>query len=203
MTKYKIVPALTSLSEEIQKLSSKMNEYQSNDVIKASDLLLDEEVFHQLIKLKERTDAQVKTADRNFTLAIVGEFKAGKSTFINALLKLKDGQRLSTEDSPDTACSILILNKEAGDSEACIVMKDGSRHKMSWEEAKNYTSQVYREKEPNKFRYNEIEEIEYYVDHILLNSFAINDLPGTGSNTILRIRKPQKLKSGRLMPSSG
>lgn len=181
MTKHKIVPALTSLSEEIERLSTKMSEYQNSDAIKASDLMLDEELFEQLINLKKRTDAQVKTADRKFTLAIVGEFKAGKSTFINALLKLKDGQRLSTEDSPDTACSILILNKEAGDSEACIVMKDGSRYDLSWEEAKNYTSQVYRDKEPNKFKYDDIEEIEYYVDNQLLDAIAINDLPGTGS----------------------
>lgn len=181
MTKYMIVPTLKSLSKEIEVLSSKLSDYQSSEAIKASDFMLDEELLHQLSNIKKKTDAQVKSADRKFTLAIVGEFKAGKSTLINALLGLKEGQRLSTQDSPDTACSVLILNKQEDDDEACIVMKDGSKQNVSWEEAKNLTSQVYRDKNPSKYRYDDIEEIEYYINNELLNVIAINDLPGTGS----------------------
>lgn len=181
MSKYQILPALRSLSKEIEVLSSYLKDYQSSDAVKTSDLILDEELFHQLSSTKRKTDAQVKSADRKFTLAIVGEFKAGKSTLINALLGLGTGQRLSTQDSPDTACSVLILNKEDNDLEACIVMKDGSRQNVSWDEAKHLTSQVYRDKNPSKYRYDDIEEIEYYVRNDLLKVIAINDLPGTGS----------------------
>lgn len=181
MSKYQIVPALKSLSQEIEVLSSNLKDYQYSDAVKASDLILDEELYHQLNNTKKKADAQVKSADRKFTLAIVGEFKAGKSTLINALLGLRAGQRLSTQDSPDTACSVLILNKEDNDLEACIVLKDGSRQNVSWEEAKYLTSQVYRDKNPSKYKYDDIEEIEYYVMNDLLKIIVINDLPGTGS----------------------
>jgi len=139
---------------------------------------IDEKPFESVLK------RQIETTQKQFTICFYGSFNSGKSTIINAVLKLKGAQRLSAEDSPDTAKSIRIQKKESlEDQEAKVVMKNGQTISKSWAEAKKFTSQVAinQSGQPGNAA-GEVEEVSYYIyDNPILNLCDVIDLPGTGS----------------------
>lgn len=126
---------------------------------------------------------QRMTADKKFTLTFIGMYNCGKSTIINSLLGLKGEERLSDKDSPDTAkCIRISLMNENTTKNARIIFEDESDEKISWEDAKKLTSQVYLDENPGlKSKAQKIVEVEYFVNNPLLNVCDIIDLPGTGT----------------------
>ena len=130
---------------------------------------------------------QINSSKNKFTIAIIGEVKAGKSTTLNTILGLQGEARLSSEFLPDTAKAIRIMKKEENQNyEAEIIFKKESgfaTEKMSWSEAKQYTSQVKLDSDRGLERKSkQIDEIRYYVDNDLLDSCNFLDLPGHGYN---------------------
>lgn len=128
---------------------------------------------------------QLKTAQNKFTIATIGEFKAGKSTTLNTILNLHGNNGLSCQFEPDTAKAIRIIRKlENQEYDAEIIFKEESgyqKEKLSWSEAKKYTSQVELNSNPSlKRKADAIDEVRYYVDSDLLNDCNFLDLPGTG-----------------------
>ena len=70
---------------------------------------------------------QINTSKNKFTIATVGEFKAGKSTTLNTILGLQGDARLSCEFLPDTAKAIRIMKKEENQEyEAEIIFDEES-----------------------------------------------------------------------------
>lgn len=128
---------------------------------------------------------QMKTAKNKFTIATIGEFKAGKSTTINTLLHLRGDAGLSCQFQPDTAKAIRILKKNENQSyEAEVLFLEGSGYaaeQMSWVEAKKFTSQVALNENPKlKRKADQIDEVRYYLDLDILDRCNFLDLPGTG-----------------------
>lgn len=137
-------------------------------------------------RIIDNIDAQIKTADSIFTIALVGTFKTGKSTIINSLLDLKGDARLSSEYEPDTAKSIRIAYRYDGFPEAEVDF--GGKYpteKLTWQEAKKYTSQVALNEATPEYRKKAeaIDEVRYFVDVPFLKICNILDLPGTGTGS--------------------
>lgn len=130
-------------------------------------------------------DQQIKNAQDKFTIATIGEFKAGKSTTLNTLLNLRGDKGLSCQFQPDTAKAIRILQKpDDQEYEAEIVFYEESglpSEYMTWSEAKKYTSQVELDENPSlKRKAEQIDEVRYYVNADILEKCNFLDLPGTG-----------------------
>lgn len=133
-----------------------------------------------------RIEKQVTSAESKFTIAFIGTFSTGKSTIINSLLDLKGDARLSNAYDPDTARCVRIIQKAGRNYEAEVDF--GGVYpveKLSWVEAKRYTSHVELEaaSEITRKRAKYITEVRYYVDSPLLELCNILDLPGTGSGS--------------------
>lgn len=133
-----------------------------------------------------RIEKQVTSAESKFTIAFIGTFSTGKSTIINSLLDLKGDARLSNAYDPDTARCVRIIQKAGRNYEAEVDF--GGVYpveKLSWVEAKRYTSHVELEaaSEITRKRAKYITEVRYYVDSPLLDLCNILDLPGTGSGS--------------------
>lgn len=145
------------------------------------DVGINKEDFHNAILKIEK---QIVSAENKFTIAFVGTFNTGKSTIINSLLGLKGEARLSNEDDPDTARCIKIVEKNGQTYEAEVDFGTYCNpEKLTWVEAKKYTSQVALDAEDEDFRKKAsmIKEVKYYVDSPLLRLCDILDLPGTGT----------------------
>lgn len=133
-----------------------------------------------------RIEKQVISADSKFTIAFVGTFSTGKSTIINSLLDLKGEARLSNDYDPDTARCVRIIQKAGRNYEAEIDFGEAyPTERISWSEAKKYTSHVVLESAPASMqeRAKYISEVRYYVDSPLLDLCNILDLPGTASGS--------------------
>ena len=170
-----LIPWLEGVVSDIEKSSVDLNE-------KLVDLKLNKIDFSKyILSLKQ----QIKTANNKFTMAFVGEFKSGKSTTINSLLGLSGDEGLSNCDDPDTAKCVRIMKKESGmDYEAELIFEPGTfkNEKLSWNDAKKYTSQVALDNDPSlKEKSSKIEEVRYYIDNDFLSVCNILDLPGTGA----------------------
>jgi predicted GTPase len=128
---------------------------------------------------------QISTAKNKFTMAFVGEYNSGKSTIINTLLDLDENEKLSSQDSPDTALSTRIMYKDNGlEYDAEIIYKPGTyeTERVDWETAKKYTSHVETEKDLSLAdKVAQIDEVRYYVHKDILSVCNILDLPGTGA----------------------
>lgn len=128
---------------------------------------------------------QIKTAQNEFTIAFVGEFKTGKSTIINTLLQLTGESRLSSEYKADTAKCIRLLYKGDSERSEARVLFEGepNMEDMTWREAKKYTSQVALDRDRAlREKADRIREVHYYLETPLLAAMNILDLPGTGSS---------------------
>ncbi|RPJ78474.1 MAG: hypothetical protein EHM20_03820 [Alphaproteobacteria bacterium] len=168
-----VIPYLEGLSSRI---TAKVEELK----LLRKDLELPNVNYESYIQTIQR---QKETANKNFTIAFVGMFNSGKSTVINGLLELKDDKGLSDNDSPDTAKSIrLSFKSQEQKCEAIIHFWDGTSEEHTWTEAKNFTSQVYLDEHSEfKTKAEKIIEVEYFVNHPILQVVDFLDLPGTGT----------------------
>lgn len=149
----------------------------------------------------ERLGRLAVAGGRPFTIALFGEFKVGKSTFINSLLGLTGGRALSSEVTPDTAACIRLTKAANRESEkATIILKDGSEIITTWEEARKYTSHVFLDEHPDyKRKAGQLLEVIYAVDAQFLDSMDLLDLPGVGT----REAKDDELTRERLLEAEG
>lgn len=148
----------------------------------ASSVLCDPEI--QAIKLppapaffsnltKQFRD-QARHATQRYTVLLLGEFNAGKSTFLNALLGLKGDERLLVGDEPLTAKPTRCTYRHPGDPAAkWIHFDDREEVKESWREALPAT--VERNEERT------VREVILFIDHPLLRATDFLDMPGTGA----------------------
>jgi len=168
-----IVPQLTRLQDTLEGLRRYLEE-----TSQAGELKIRVDLQH----LINQVEGQIRTAEREFTIAVVGEFKVGKSTLLNGLLGLTGEAALSAEDTPDTACSIMLRHRQPDLPEARLVFLDGSVVETTWAQAKRLTSQVYLDQHPaERGRAHQLREVEYFVASPLLAQAQLNDLPGVGS----------------------
>lgn len=183
MALYELIPTLKNLRQGAQHLAERINQVEQNKDLKSElpDFSL-RNAGTILQNLTHEIDGQINTAERPFTVAVVGEFKVGKSTFLNAFLGLHGEKALSAKDDHDTACSILIRGRNEGDPEARLVFEDGSHEDTTWERAIGFTSQVWLNANPaDAKKAAGLVEVEYFIAHPFLMNLQINDLPGTGS----------------------
>jgi GTPase SAR1 family protein len=115
-------------------------------------------------------DVVARMRDHRFTVAVVGEFKTGKSTFVNALLGV---DVVPTDVLPATAT----LNRITfGLTPAIeVVYKDGRRDKVAFDELSKY---VTKEHVTDDLLQRVDEVIIQYQAPYLLNNVDIVDTPG-------------------------
>lgn len=120
----------------------------------------------QLLKLKERLDKN------QLVLSVYGQFKRGKSTFINHLL----GESiLSTGIIPVTAVVTRIQYSTHPYAE--VYFEDSSVESISLETLKNYTDETY-----NTGNHLKVQAVTIgFPAEILKNNLMIVDTPGIGS----------------------
>lgn len=127
------------------------------------------------LEMTERADAlaaaKQKLQNHAFSVGIMGEFKRGKSTVINALL----GKEVLPADI--LPCSAT-LNQIKWDSRphAEVRFKDGSVKEVSIEELADYVTKLTEESEQNSA--NVDEAVVYYPCQFCQNGVKIIDTPG-------------------------
>ena len=177
-----VLPALAAQRDLIRGAAAAMDAALQDPQIRAAHPDLHVAGAGELRGLADEVDGQIRTAHRPFTIALVGEFSVGKSTFVNALLNLGTDVALSAKDDPDTACSVLLRGRAEGDPEARLHFLDGTSAEATWQRASGLASQVWLNEHPEDRATSErLMEIEYFVQSEVLAGIAINDLPGTGS----------------------
>ncbi|MGN0642843.1 MAG: dynamin family protein [Huintestinicola sp.] len=120
---------------------------------------------------KSISDVIAKTADEHFEVAIVGEFKRGKSTLINALL----GQEVLPADVlPATAT----LNRVTYSKDPYVMVeyKDGSTEKVDIDHLADYVTKLSYESEKKAETVKEA--TVYYDTDFCKNHVDIIDTPG-------------------------
>ncbi len=183
MSARELIPTFEGLRGSLRRLAEQVSVVESDQDLHATQPEFTMGgVEAKLRSLAIDIDGQIRTAERAFTVAVVGEFKVGKSTLINAILGLHGDAALSAKDDPDTACSTLIRAREEGDPEARLLFTDGQHEDTTWGRAIGLTSQVWLDRHPeDKGIASRLIEVQYFVATPLLARFQINDLPGTGS----------------------
>lgn len=131
---------------------------------------------HQLLDWIKQLERQQFHSSQHFTIMVLGEFNAGKSTLLNALLELPQELRLPTSYDPTTAKPIRLSYKD-GEPEAYWLMKDGQRVQQSWNEALAAADQTA---ECTAIIAN-VQEVQLFLEHPLLVQTDILDMPGTGT----------------------
>ncbi|MDF9409446.1 dynamin family protein [Pelotomaculum isophthalicicum JI] len=119
--------------------------------------------------LKESAD---KLSRETFTLVILGEFKRGKSTFINALL---GGNLLPTAVVPLTAIPTIIQHGEQ--LGASVIYLDGTRKAIPVSQIADYVTERGNPKNIKKLR--EVQII--HPSEFLKQGVILVDTPGVGS----------------------
>ena len=107
-----------------------------------------------------------------FTLVVVGQFKRGKTTFINALLK---ADILPTAIIPLT--SVITIVRYGDKVEAVVSFNDGSKKVIPIEEIQYYVTEKFNPKNEKN-----VEKVEiFYPSSYLKNGVLIVDTPGVAS----------------------
>src|ERR1039457_5291643 len=119
-------------------------------------------------ELIEQVDCRLR--EHRFTVAVVGEFKTGKSTFVNALLGV---DVVPTDVIPATAT----LNRMTYGLESRIevVFKDGHKEQVEFDKLKEFVTKEYVTTD----LLNSLDEVVvYHPAPYLLNNVDIIDTPG-------------------------
>lgn len=117
-------------------------------------------------------ETEIRLVRETFTLVILGEFKRGKSTFINALL---GGSLLPTAIVPLTAIPTVIQYGEQ--LKAGVKYLEGSKKEISISEITDYVTEKGNPKNTKKVREVEIS----YPSEFLKQGVVLVDTPGVGS----------------------
>lgn len=126
---------------------------------------LAEEWYLQIQEEIER----IKT--KKFRVAVVGEFKRGKTSFINALL----GKRLLPEDiEPATAVINRIIYGDI--PKAYLIFKDGTKQQVAISTLKNYVTKLTKESQENAEKIQEA--VVEYPSILCQNYVELIDTPG-------------------------
>jgi len=120
---------------------------------------------------KEAVSGLISEYDRPFLLTVLGEFNAGKSTFINALL---GEELLSVGDIPTTATISLL--KYGDKKTAKIIWNDETIEEINLDLLKKYTVEKKDNAENEILRKIKYVEISYPLD--MLKNIWIVDTPG-------------------------
>lgn len=158
-------------NDQTQSFSSFVN-YKNvvNTLIGDLDKLRD---FSQKLKLDvELIDEVLKRTQANyFTVAVVGEFKRGKSTFINALL---DKEILPSDILP---CSATLNRVKYGlTPSVTVTFKDGHEEQVAVEQLTNYVTKLTEESK--HIAASVKEAVVYYPVPFCQNNVEIIDTPG-------------------------
>lgn len=121
-------------------------------------------------------------SSQRFTLMVLGEYNAGKSTFLNALLELPPELRLPTGDDPVTGKPLRLLYTD-GTPSALLLMRDGTRQALDWKQAVNRADQRLSQAERSQrhTHLDQVKEVQLFLNHPLLTNADILDMPGTGT----------------------
>lgn len=119
-----------------------------------------------------------RMANDNFNVAIVGEFKRGKSTVINALL----GKNILPVDVLPTTAT---LNKITYNVAPFVTVeyKDGRKEQIGIEELDNYVTKLTRESEERAKTIKEA--VVYYPINYCKNGVTIIDTPGLNDDAAM------------------
>ena len=112
--------------------------------------------------------------DQPLRVAVVGIMKAGKSTFMNALLK----DNLLFTGNVETTYTVSWF-KYAPTPSLTIVFKDGSRENAPFEHLEKWTVRLKSTENP---RINEARYIELYYPNEALKTMELIDTPGLNSS---------------------
>lgn len=117
-------------------------------------------------------ETENKLKDCKFTIAVVGEFSTGKSTFINALL----GEKVLPHGALPTTSAVNMI-KYSSDKYAIVNFRNNPSEKISIENIRNYITE-----KNNPGNTKEVKNVEiYYPLELLRNGIVILDTPGLGS----------------------
>lgn len=123
-----------------------------------------------------RIDAMLERVDQPCELAIVGRVKAGKSSFLNALL----GEELAMVGETEMTATINFFkygSPKDKDHPVRVVWEDGSEE---WQTRAFLDSLQGNTKEVLD-KASKIDHLEYFVQNPILNNVTLVDTPGTGS----------------------
>ncbi len=122
---------------------------------------------------KQKIDeTENKLREKEFNLVVMGQFKRGKSTFINSLLGAKI---VPTAILPLT--SIVTIINYAKDVKVVIKYKDGKEEETKLDEIKKYVTEKYNPQ--NTLNVKEVDV--FYPSDYLKSGIRIIDTPGVGS----------------------
>lgn len=121
--------------------------------------------------LKAVIDCKELIRTKKYTIAVMGEFKRGKSSLINALL---GGKILPADSTPTTATINRITYGSAPKS--VVYYKDGSDQEIDIHELSNFVTQTTEDGKARALRIKEA--IVYYPTVICQNHIDVIDTPG-------------------------
>ncbi|MEZ2228939.1 MAG: dynamin family protein [Microcoleus sp.] len=120
-------------------------------------------------------DVITKLENQSFSVAIIGEFKRGKSFLINALL----GKAILPTDIRPCSASINRITYGLNPL-VKIIFKDGREEEVAIDKLTNYVTKLT--KESKKIASNVKEAVIYYPTHYCQNNVDIIDTPGLNDN---------------------
>ena len=128
----------------------------------------------QFQRWEKQVEDQRFHSHQTFTVMVLGEYNAGKSTLLNALLELPTELRLPSGDDPVTARPLRLRYTDEA-PHAHLLMSDGSTRPLrTWKEALNRADQRLAQTE-------QVKEVQLFLHHPLLANTDILDMPGTGT----------------------
>ena len=123
-----------------------------------------------------------RSENKSFSVAIVGEFERGKSTFINALL---GRDILPSNIMP---CSATLNRITYGLTPSVkVIFKDGTEEKVAIAQLENYVTKLTEESE--EMATNVKEAVVSYPVHYYQNSVNIIDTPGLNDQSSMNSEK--------------
>ncbi|WP_394884683.1 dynamin family protein [Clostridium butyricum] len=132
-------------------------------------------IFNNSVVKEELNSIKKRLADKNFRLAIVGEFSSGKSTFINALI----GKDILKHATVETTATLTYIHNVKSDYELCgkcVVnfVKGNKKVLDDFEELQKYTTTISEERVVEN-----IDSVELYIHFLDIDEeLTIVDTPG-------------------------